>query len=58
MGVGRHFLGAQVYDYWNDPWGNVLEHFTDGDLLNAQHETGVHDPGTALGSQWGGSLTP
>jgi len=56
-GVGRHVLGAQVYDYWLDPWGNVHEHFTDGDLLNDRHETGVHDPASALGSQWG-SLTP
>jgi catechol 2,3-dioxygenase-like lactoylglutathione lyase family enzyme len=56
-GVGRHVLGAQVYDYWLDPWGNVHEHFTDGDLLNVRHETGVHDPASALGSQWG-SLTP
>ena len=53
MGVGRHILGSQVYDYWRDPWGNVLEHFTDGDLLNDRHETGVHDPSAALGSQWG-----
>jgi hypothetical protein len=58
MGVGRHFLGSQVYDYWRDPWDNVLEHFTDGDLLNDGHETGVHDPGTALGNQWGSSLMP
>jgi catechol 2,3-dioxygenase-like lactoylglutathione lyase family enzyme len=57
MGVGRHILGSQVYDYWRDPWGNVLEHFTDGDLLNHAHETGVHDPSAALGSQWG-SLAP
>jgi len=52
-GIGRHILGSQVFDYWRDPWGNVLEHFTDGDLLNDQHETGVHDPTTALGTQWG-----
>ena len=57
MGVGRHILGSQVYDYWRDPWGHVLEHFTDGDLLNDRHETGVHDPSAALGSQWG-TLTP
>jgi catechol 2,3-dioxygenase-like lactoylglutathione lyase family enzyme len=57
MGVGRHSLGSQVYDYWRDPWGHGLEHFTDGDLLNDQHETGVHDPPAALGSQWG-TLTP
>ena len=52
-GIGRHVLGSQVFDYWRDPWGNVVEHFTDGDLLNVHHETGVYDPGTALGTQWG-----
>ena len=53
MGIGRHILGSQVYDYWKDPWGNVLEHFTDGDLLNGEHPTGLHDPSVALGTQWG-----
>jgi catechol 2,3-dioxygenase-like lactoylglutathione lyase family enzyme len=52
-GVGRHVLGSQVFDYWCDPWGHVLEHFTDGDLLNASHETGRHSPAVALGTQWG-----
>ena len=52
-GIGRHVLGSQVFDYWRDPWGHVLEHFTDGDLLNAGHETGRHDPAAALGTQWG-----
>ena len=52
-GVGRHVLGSQIFDYWKDPWGRVLEHFTDGDLLNASHETELHDPGAALGTQWG-----
>ena len=52
-GVGRHILGSQVFDYWRDPWGHVLEHFTDGDLLDASHPTGLHDVATALGTQWG-----
>jgi catechol 2,3-dioxygenase-like lactoylglutathione lyase family enzyme len=52
-GIGRHVLGSQVFDYWRDPWGRVLEHFTDGDLLNEQHEPGSYDPVTALGTQWG-----
>lgn len=52
-GIGRHILGSQIFDYWRDPWGHVHEHFTDGDLLNADYETGQHDPGTALGTAWG-----
>jgi catechol 2,3-dioxygenase-like lactoylglutathione lyase family enzyme len=53
MGIGRHVLGSQVYDYWRDPWGHMVEHFTDGDLLNASTPTGRFDPATALGTQWG-----
>jgi catechol 2,3-dioxygenase-like lactoylglutathione lyase family enzyme len=52
-GIGRHVLGSQVFDYWRDPWGHVVEHFTDGDLLNADHPTGLYDPAVALGTQWG-----
>jgi catechol 2,3-dioxygenase-like lactoylglutathione lyase family enzyme len=52
-GIGRHVLGGQVFDYWRDPWGHVVEHFADGDLLDAEHESARHDPGTALGTQWG-----
>ena len=40
-GVGRHVLGSQLYDYWRDPYGNVVEHWTDGDLFNAATETGA-----------------
>ena len=52
-GVGRHILGSQIFDYWRDPWGHVLEHFADGDLLNDAHAKGLHDPAAALGTQWG-----
>lgn len=55
-GIGRHVLGSQIFDYWRDPWGHVVEHFTDGDLLNAAHEMGRHDPGTAIGTAWGSFL--
>jgi catechol 2,3-dioxygenase-like lactoylglutathione lyase family enzyme len=53
MGVGRHVLGSQVYDYWLDPFGHMVEHYTDGDMLNSASETGRWDPGVALGTQWG-----
>ena len=42
-GVGRHILGAQIFDYWFDPFGNRIEHWTDGDLLNANSPTGIHN---------------
>ncbi len=34
-GIGRHLLGSQMYDYWRDTAGFTLEHWTDGDLLDA-----------------------
>lgn len=33
-GIGRHIHGSQVFDYWRDPYGCKLEHYTDGDLVN------------------------
>jgi catechol 2,3-dioxygenase-like lactoylglutathione lyase family enzyme len=52
-GIGRHVLGSQVFDYWRDPWGHVLEHFTDGDLLDAGVKPSRVEPSVALGTQWG-----
>ena len=52
-GVGRHVLGSQIFDYWRDPWGHTLEHWTDGDLLDAawgSHSATIQE---ALRSQWG-----
>jgi len=40
-GVGRHILGSEVFDYWRDPFGNKVEHCTDGDMVNEDHEPGV-----------------
>ena len=36
------------------PFGDVVEHFTDGDLLNASSETNLVDPATVIGVHWGG----
>lgn len=54
-GVGRHILGSQVFDYWRDPWGHRIEHWTDGDLFDASVAPGVADISTMLGHQWGPS---
>ncbi len=52
-GVGRHVLGSQIYDYWLDPWGHMLEHFTDGDLLDASWKPNRVPAQLAVGTQWG-----
>ncbi|AEO58410.1 hypothetical protein MYCTH_2118800 [Thermothelomyces thermophilus ATCC 42464] len=33
-GVGRHILGSQIFDYWYDCLGFILEHYVDGDLVD------------------------
>lgn len=57
-GVGRHILGSQVFDYWKDPWGHTVEHFTDGDLFDATKPCDRYDVGTALGTHWGSPPAP
>ena len=52
-GIGRHILGSQIYDYWLDPYGHMVEHWTDGDLFNNETPPNVADLGALLGSQWG-----
>lgn len=52
-GVGRHILGSQIFDYWNDPFGHEIEHWTDGDQLRASDGGGIAGLGELLGGQWG-----
>ena len=53
-GIGRHLLGAQVFDYWLDPLGIPHEHWADSDRLNASAPTNTWDPKDSMISQWGG----
>lgn len=52
-GVGRHILGSQIFDYWQDPWGDKHEHYCDGDLFTADRPTGFHAATRDAMSQWG-----
>lgn len=52
-GIGRHILGSQIFDYWQDPWRDKHEHYCDGDLFTADHPTGVHAVSPEAMSQWG-----
>jgi len=52
-GVGRHILGSQIFDYWKDPWGHELEHWTDGDLFAASDGSHKATFQELLGVQWG-----
>lgn len=57
-GVGRHILGSQVFDYWRDPWGHTLEHWTDGDLFTAADGSNTASLEDLLGVQWGPPAPP
>jgi catechol 2,3-dioxygenase-like lactoylglutathione lyase family enzyme len=52
-GIGRHILGSQIFDYWKDPWGHELEHWTDGDLFTAADPPGKATMIELLSVQWG-----
>jgi catechol 2,3-dioxygenase-like lactoylglutathione lyase family enzyme len=51
-GIGRHILGGQIFDYWKDPLGFTVEHWTDSDLLDASARPASHHLLEA-GNQWG-----
>lgn len=56
-GIGRHIQGSQIFDYWRDPDGFLVEHFADGDLFDNTLEPGWA-PLTASGlAQWGPPAT-
>jgi catechol 2,3-dioxygenase-like lactoylglutathione lyase family enzyme len=57
-GVGRHILGSQVFDYWRDPWGHTLEHWTDGDLFTAADGSHTATLQDLMGVQWGPAIPP
>ena len=52
-GVGRHIMGSQIFDYWRDPFGNELEHWTDGDLFTAADLPNKMPMSALLAVQWG-----
>lgn len=52
-GIGRHILGSQIFDYWRDPSGFLVEHFTDGDLFNRGSPTNYHQAAPETLYQWG-----
>jgi catechol 2,3-dioxygenase-like lactoylglutathione lyase family enzyme len=56
-GIGRHIQGSQIFDYWRDPDGFLVEHFSDGDMFDNTLEPGWA-PLTASGlAQWGPRAT-
>lgn len=52
-GIGRHFHGSQIFDYWTDPAGFHVEHFSDGDMVNEDTPTQLCSFGRDTLLQWG-----
>lgn len=52
-GLGRHILGSQIFDYWWDTTGNMIEHYADGDLVNSSTPIGYGPAGDESLAVWG-----
>ncbi|MFD8246654.1 VOC family protein [Nocardia sp. NPDC059691] len=56
-GIGRHIQGSQIFDYWRDPDGFMVEHFTDGDMFDCTLEPGWAPMSASGLAQWGPPVT-
>lgn len=56
-GIGRHIQGSQLFDYWRDPDGFLVEHFSDGDQFDASLEPGWAEMTASGLAQWGPPAT-
>lgn len=52
-GIGRHFHGSQIFDYWTDPAGFHMEHYVDGDVVNSDSPVLSYPFGRETLLQWG-----
>ena len=52
-GIGRHVQGSQIFDYWRDPDGFLVEHFADGDVFDCSLEPGWAPMSASGLAQWG-----
>jgi catechol 2,3-dioxygenase-like lactoylglutathione lyase family enzyme len=56
-GIGRHVQGSQLFDYWKDPDGLMVEHFADGDVFDCSMESGWAPMSSSGLAQWGPPVT-
>ncbi|MGW6117930.1 VOC family protein [Nocardia sp. NPDC055165] len=56
-GIGRHIQGSQIFDYWRDPDGFMVEHFSDGDMFDSSLEPGWAPMSASGLAQWGPPVT-
>lgn len=51
-GIGRHFRACRSFDYWTDPAGFHVEHYSDGDRVNEDSPTLSYPFGRDALLQW------
>ena len=42
-GFGRHVVGSNYFHYFRDPWGSLVEHFADIDIIDADSDRQPRD---------------
>ncbi|KAK3386867.1 Glyoxalase/Bleomycin resistance protein/Dihydroxybiphenyl dioxygenase [Podospora didyma] len=57
-GVGRHVMGSQIFDYWYDRSGFIVEHYVDGDLVDETTPISRSEAGPDSLHIWGPPLPP
>ena len=64
-GVGRHYQGSQIFDYWRSPFMQIHEHQTDGDVFDNTMPPQIVDVSAdgdpevpeMVSSQWGTGIS-
>jgi catechol 2,3-dioxygenase-like lactoylglutathione lyase family enzyme len=57
-GLGRHFLGSQIFWYLRDPAGNYAEYYSDGDVITDPAQWEIGDWGGDAVELWGPAVPP
>ncbi|KAH7189900.1 Glyoxalase/Bleomycin resistance protein/Dihydroxybiphenyl dioxygenase [Fusarium oxysporum] len=57
--LGHDWLASKIFDYWRDPSGFIIEHYTDGDLVNVHTGTkrGTAGPLSVWGPEMPAEMT-
>lgn len=50
-------MGSQIFDYWFDPSGFILEHYVDGDLVDSSEPSHRNAAGKDTIHVWGKSTS-
>jgi hypothetical protein len=57
-GIGRHALGAQIFDYWMSPFEQIHEHWISLEHMTARSAFGSHRVDSGMAHDHGDNVTP